>query len=127
MEVVFRELFGGDDSWVEALLDTSQPRRSKEELTEEYMESVVAFGIHDWSREPYGGAAQCWRPGTDSVKTREVLAGFGLRGRPEHQNIHVCGEAYSDFQGFIEGSIHSSEAVCRRIAGPDLEIDLPPA
>jgi hypothetical protein len=126
LEAVFQDLFGGDDSWIEALLDASGPARTKDGLIDEYLDSVVAFGIHDWSREPFGGAAHCWRPGADSVAAIKRLVAFGLQARPEQANIHVCGEAYSDFQGFIEGALHTAEAVCRSIAGPELQIDLPP-
>jgi hypothetical protein len=125
LEAVLRHLFGVDESWIEELLDSTRPHRPSEELIDEYEKSIVSFGIHDWSREPFGGAAHCWRPGADSVKLRELLFGFGLRGRPEDANVHICGEAYSDFQGFIEGALHTAEAVCRRIA-PGIELDLPP-
>jgi monoamine oxidase len=125
LEAVFVELFGGDDGWVQALLEEKPSTRTKEELTADYLDSVVAFGIHDWSKEPFGGAAHCWRPGADSVGARQRLAAFGLRGRPDAKNIHVCGEAYSGFQGFIEGSLATAEDACRRIV-PDLALDLPP-
>jgi hypothetical protein len=37
-------------------------------------------------------------------------------------NIHVCGEAYSGIQGFIEGALTSTELVLQEqlgVAGPD--------
>jgi hypothetical protein len=39
---------------------------------------------------------------------RENLKAFGLIGRETIKNLHVCGEAYSDYQGYIEGSLRSA-------------------
>jgi hypothetical protein len=115
LEAMFRDLFGQDESWVEALLNTDAQSQSKEALVDEYLPSVLAYGIHDWSKPPFGGAAHAWRPGVNSVEAGRRLLAFGLRGRPDVRNVHVCGEAYSDFQGFIEGALHSAEQVCALI------------
>jgi monoamine oxidase len=32
-------------------------------------------------------------------------------GRAGHNNLHICGEAYSGYQGFIEGALQSAEDV----------------
>ena len=36
------------------------------------------------------------------------IASFGFRGHEAHECLHVCGEAYSDYQGFIEGALRST-------------------
>jgi monoamine oxidase len=36
------------------------------------------------------------------------LKAFSLIGQPGRGNLHVCGEAFSDYQGFIEGSLRSA-------------------
>ncbi|MBW4563371.1 MAG: hypothetical protein KME32_19930 [Mojavia pulchra JT2-VF2] len=33
----------------------------------------------------------------------------------KHKNIHICGEAYSDYQGFIEGALRSVQDVLKWI------------
>jgi hypothetical protein len=33
------------------------------------------------------------------------------------KNVHICGEAYSDFQGFIEGALRSARHVVETIIG----------
>jgi monoamine oxidase len=44
------------------------------------------------------------------------LQSFALSGSPqEPPNVHICGEAYSDFQGFIEGGLRTAKAVVERI------------
>jgi hypothetical protein len=131
LEEALGKLFGEDGEWVEALLRPPGARKSrdKDRLTDEYLKTVLAYGIHDWSREPFGGAAHVWRPKADSVAVRDRLVAFGLKGRDgqrEARNVHICGEAFSDFQGFIEGALSSADRVARAIGGPSLGMDLPP-
>ncbi len=75
---------------------------------------IIFYGIRDWGREPYGGAAHYWRP---ERKSWEVLARLGAFTINElsRPNFHVCGEAYSDYQGFIEGSLRSAAYVLHHI------------
>ena len=44
-------------------------------------------------------------------------------------NVHVCGDAYSDYQGFIEGALRSAGRVlaCLRSGAPDEDKRLEPA
>ncbi len=108
-------------------------------------EDVLAYGIRDWSAPPFGGAAHVWLPlertlasssEAPSAETKPSEAGpsearlppgdpliaFSLRGRADDEyveNVHVCGEAYSTFQGFIEGALRTAEQVVASIAGGD--------
>jgi flavin-dependent amine oxidoreductase len=72
--------------------------------------NLLAYGIRDWSKDPYGAACHAWRPGRKSWEVIERLKAFsiGKRGLP---NVHICGEAYSDYQGFIEGALRSAAIV----------------
>jgi phytoene dehydrogenase-like protein len=83
---------------------------------------VCAYGIRDWSAAPFGGAAHVWRPGARSRRaSRDPFVAFSLRGREDDEylaNVHICGEAYSGFQGFIEGALRTAEAVVEVIV-PD--------
>jgi len=77
------------------------------------------YGIRDWGREPYRGAAHAWYPERKSSEFLRRLSAFGIGDydcdhhmSPKHErNIHICGEAYSDYQAFIEGALRSSEHV----------------
>jgi hypothetical protein len=69
--------------------------------------SIVSYGIRDWSCEPYGAGNHCWRPGVKSWEIQEKLKGFSLNNT--QKNVHIVGEAYSDYTGFIEGAINSSD------------------
>lgn len=67
---------------------------------------LVAVGIRDWGKEPFGGACHAWKPGVRPWEAIRHLVAFApAPGLPE--SLHVVGEAYSDYQGFIEGSLRS--------------------
>ncbi len=80
-------------------------------------EQVEVCAIRDWSRPPFWAGCHVWKPGAKSWEAVEQLRSFGLLGAKEADNIHVCGEAYSDYQGFIEGALRSAEDVVREIVG----------
>jgi hypothetical protein len=82
------------------------------ELTEaELLESVHTYGIRDWAREPFGAGCHAWAIGARSWEVLERIKAFWLSGAESnecHGNVHICGEAISDYQGFIEGALRTS-------------------
>ena len=82
-----------------------------EEAEEDIKRGICAFAIRDWSRPPFGAAAHAWAPGVDVLAALNRLKAFSLLGAAGANNVHVCGEAYSDYQGFIEGSLRSAKDV----------------
>jgi hypothetical protein len=77
---------------------------------------LLACGMRDWGKSPFGAAAHGWLPGVMSWKHMEFLEAFSLQAdSASPKNIHVCGEAFSDYQGFIEGSLRSARRVLRHI------------
>jgi hypothetical protein len=87
-----------------------------EKVAEDLEERVEKFGIRDWSREPYGAACHTWRPRAKSWEVLGRLKAFSLPGSgDDHKNVHVCGEAYSDYNGFIEGALRSADGVLRTV------------
>lgn len=62
--------------------------------------------LMDWRGMPFGGASHRWAVGARSweviPRMRRPLPGLGL---------HVCGEAWSDCQGWVEGGLRSAERV----------------
>lgn len=75
---------------------------------------LLACGMRDWGKEPFGAAAHGWLPGVMSWKHIKFLEAFSLNpDSSEKTNVHVCGEAFSDYQGFIEGSLRSARRVLR--------------
>ncbi len=77
---------------------------------------LLACGMRDWGKKPFGAAAHEWLPGVMSWKHIEYLEAFSLDQDNVRLNIHICGEAFSDYQGFIEGSLRSAKRVLDRIS-----------
>lgn len=75
---------------------------------------IVSYGIRHWGTEPYGAACHLWKPGIKSWTVQEKVAAFSL-GRNGPANVHICGEAFSDYQGFIEGALRTANEVMRKI------------
>lgn len=78
------------------------------------VDSLVAVGIRDWGKEPFGAACHAWKPGVRPWEAIRRLTAFAIdEGGPE--TVHVVGEAYSDYQGFIEGSLRSVATMIARL------------
>ncbi|MDR3638000.1 MAG: FAD-dependent oxidoreductase [Isosphaeraceae bacterium] len=79
-------------------------------------EDIAWYGIRDWAREPFGGANHAWRPErlywVVMRRLADIAPNDNASGKP---SIHVCGEAYSDYHGFMEGSLRSAVYVVHRI------------
>lgn len=78
-------------------------------------QAITCFGIRDWSREPFEAGCHIWKPGVQVDESIATLANFSLLDSASQRNIHICGEAYSDFQGFIEGGLRSALAAIQQI------------
>ena len=79
-------------------------------------EDIVWYGIRDWGRLPYGGANHAWRPERKYWVVMRRLAEIPVgESAEDNSSIHICGEAYSDYHGFMEGSLRSAAYVLHRI------------
>jgi Flavin containing amine oxidoreductase len=81
-------------------------------------DAIRDYAIRDWSKAPYGAGCHAWKPGVRSWDIRKRLAAFSFDGH-DSDNLHVCGEAYSDYQGFIEGALRSATDACNSILRGD--------
>lgn len=71
-----------------------------------------AIAFMDWRRSPYFAGWHSWKPGIiSSAFMRLMLQPF------KDERIFVCGESYSSDQGWIEGSLRSSERALRLAFG----------
>jgi phytoene dehydrogenase-like protein len=84
------------------------PQESYKTQIDEMEETIAGFAIRDWSKPPFGAASHAWLPGINVPDAMDRLKAFSLVGQPGRGNIHICGEAFSDYQGFIEGSLRSA-------------------
>jgi hypothetical protein len=89
------------------------------------MERLLACGIRDWGKDPYGAAVHVWRPRARSWEVAARFAAFSLDGGSE--NVHICGDAYSDYQGFIEGALRSADRVLGVLRSGDTHAPAPTA
>lgn len=60
--------------------------------------------FHDWSLDPFGGGWHAWKAGIDFRQTMPYL-----RKPLNDWPVHVCGEAYSVQQGWVEGAYQTAE------------------
>lgn len=58
----------------------------------------------DWSKDPFGGAYYQWKVGVnpDSIAKK-------MHKPISDLNIFICGDTYSDMQGWVEGALRNSE------------------
>jgi monoamine oxidase len=89
-----------------------------ERIWRSQLEAIEDYAIRDWSQAPYGAGCHAWKPYAKSWEARKRLAAFGFDSH-ETENLHVCGEAYSDYQGFIEGALRSASDTCKSILRGD--------
>ena len=66
---------------------------------------------HDWGEDPYGAGWHAWKAGE---KFWEIMP--YMRGIPG-ENVHICGEAYSIGQGWVEGALQTAELMLKEHFG----------
>ena len=102
---------GGD--WCDHLA----PRRMVDEAARQLAEvhglaeppDIIDAAFHDWQGDPFGGGWHYWRIGVrgDEVAQRILNP---IDGVP----LYICGEAYSNTQGWVEGALETADLVLAR-------------
>lgn len=69
----------------------------------------------DWAEDPFGGGYHAWAAG---AQVRDVMP-FMRSPLGAEEAIHVCGECYSDLQGWIEGALCVAEHMLQDHFGMD--------
>lgn len=67
---------------------------------------------HDWIDDPFGGGVNFWNVGVRSWQVIPKMA-HPVAKAP----VYVCGEAYSDAQGWVEGALRTAEIVLTKHLG----------
>lgn len=76
----------------------------------EYTPKVRNAAFRDWGDDPFGGGWNSWNIGADSQKVkREIIQ--PIADCP----LYICGEAYSDAQGWVEGALQTADLVLGRM------------
>lgn len=66
---------------------------------------------HDWGDDPYGAGWHAWKAGREFWEIMPRLRGI------EGENVHICGEAYSIGQGWVEGALQTAELMLKEHFG----------
>jgi monoamine oxidase len=74
----------------------------------EVLPSPIAACFQDWGAPAFGGALHFWLPGVDQEEVREHL-----RQPVPGVGLHLCGEAWSDDQGWVDGALRNVETLLR--------------
>lgn len=75
----------------------------------------------DWTDEPFGAGYHAWKAGFSVKNVMEYM-----RKPDANEQIHICGEAYSDQQGWVEGAFCEAEKMLQEYFGLDRPIWLSP-
>jgi hypothetical protein len=67
----------------------------------------------DWSADPYGAAWHAWKP---YQKSWEVLQ--KVRQPNPAIDLYICGEAFAQIQGWVEGALNNAEVTLQQIGLP---------
>jgi hypothetical protein len=78
--------------------------------------------FRDWSYDPFGAGYHAWKAG---YEVKNVMP-YMRQPKPTEQ-IHICGEAYSDQQGWVEGALCEAEKMLETHFGLDRPEWLDPA
>ncbi|MDI1255421.1 MAG: FAD-dependent oxidoreductase [Flavobacterium sp.] len=60
--------------------------------------------FRDWTDDPFGAGYHAWKAG---ISVKDVMP--YMRKPVASEKIHICGEAYSDQQGWVEGAFCEAE------------------
>lgn len=74
-----------------------------------YAPQPYAACYRDWAEDPYGGGVNFWRIHAESWKVIPAI----IKPEPELP-VYVCGEAYSNEQGWVEGALQTAELMLTR-------------
>ncbi len=74
-----------------------------------YTPDVRNAAFRDWGDDPFGGGWNSWNIGVQSPKVKDQIV------KPyADKQLFICGEAYSDAQGWVEGALQTADMVLRK-------------
>ena len=96
------------------------PRRMVAEVQRQLLEvhglkflpDVRSASYKDWGDDPFGGGWNSWNIGVKSWEVKTEI----LRPAPDAP-VFICGEAYSDAQGWVEGALETADAMLKKHFG----------
>lgn len=73
--------------------------------------SIVDAAFKDWDADPFGGGWNTWNIG---VRSAQVGRRMIQPHKRERVPLFICGEAYSDYQGWVEGALQTADRVLEK-------------
>lgn len=71
---------------------------------------VKNAAFKDWGQDPFGGGGNFWNVGVDSCFVKEKIT------QPvPNVPLYICGEAYSDAQGWVEGALQTADDMLPKV------------
>jgi monoamine oxidase len=97
--------------------DYKAPRRMVAEIARQlatmhglsYTPEVKNAAFRDWGDDPYGGGWNSWNIGVKSWEVKQQIT-QPMGDKP----LFICGEAYSDAQGWVEGALQTANLVLHK-------------
>jgi monoamine oxidase len=74
-----------------------------------YLPQVVDAAFRDWGDDPFGGGWNSWNIGVQSFHVIRKI----IKPHDAHQ-LFICGEAYSDAQGWVEGALQTADLMLEK-------------
>jgi monoamine oxidase len=68
-----------------------------------FVPKVEDASFKDWGDDPFGGGWNSWNIGVRSPEVKEQIL------KPASAPVYICGEAYSDAQGWVEGALQTAD------------------
>lgn len=75
-----------------------------------YTPEVNSAAFRDWGEDPYGGGWNSWNIGVKSWEVKENIT-QPVKDMP----LYICGEAYSDAQGWVEGALQTADIMLPKV------------
>lgn len=100
--------YGLNQKWT----DYEAPKRMVEEISRQLAQvhdikatpEVKSAAFRDWGEDPFGGGWNSWNIGVKSWDVRDKIV-HPISDCP----LFICGEAYSDSQGWVEGALQTAD------------------
>ena len=70
-----------------------------------FIPDVMDASFKDWGDDPFGGG---WNSSNIGVKSQNVKQKIL---KPAEAPLYICGEAYSDAQGWVEGALQTADMI----------------
>lgn len=76
----------------------------------DYTPAVRNAAFRDWGDDPFGGGWNSWNIGVKSWEVkRRIIQPF------DDRQMFICGEAYSDAQGWVEGALQTADMMLEKL------------